>query len=288
MEFRYAAKNHGLEKIGFNILEKPAETCDVALRAGYNGIEIKGQPDRIPPKLARQLAAAATSAGVSIPVVGGACGAWDAGEERDLGSSDKSVRRQALDYAARCIDLAADLGAPVFEIACAPFKQEYPYSSRPLAEVRAYFIEATSEMCAYAASRGVAIAIEPINRFEGCPGFMNDMEDAMSVVEEMNLDNLGVLVDFFHANVEDVSVAGAIKRVGKSLMNIHLSDSNRDLPGTGHIDFVAAVRELEEIGYQGHMSMGFLPSRPDTNKLRESLLEKAVPFMREQERAAAS
>ena len=184
--------------------------------------------------------------------------------------------------------MAADLGAPVFEICCAPFKQEYPYSSRPLDEVRAYFIAATGEMCAYAASPGVAIAIEPLNRFEGYPGFMNDMEDAMSVVEEMGLDKLGVLVDFFHANIEDVSVAGAIKRVGKSLMNIHLSDSNRDLPGTGHIDFPAAVRELEEIGYQGHMSMGFLPPRPDTDRLRESLLEKADPYMREQERAAAS
>ena len=288
MEFKYAAKNHGLEKIGLNILDNPAETCDVARRAGYTGIEIKGQPDRIPPKLAKEVAAAATSVGVSIPAVGGAWGAWDAGEERDLGSSDASVRRQALDYAARCIDLAADLGSPVFEICCAPFKQEYPYPSRSLAEVRAYFVEALSEMCAYAASRGVAIAIEPINRFEGYPGFMNDMEDAMSVVEEMNLVNLGVLVDFFHANIEDVSVAGAIKRVGKSLMNIHLSDSNRDLPGTGHIDFVAAVRELEEIGYQGHMSMGFLPPRPHTDKLRESLLEKAVPYMREQERGAAS
>ena len=288
MEFRYAAKNHGLEKIGFNILEKPAKTCDVALQVGYTGIEIKGQPDRIPPKLAKQVAAAARSAGVSVPAVGGAWGAWDAGEERDLGSSNESVRRQALDYAARCIDLAANLGAPVFEICCAPFKQEYPYCSRPLAEVRAHFIETMGEMCSYAAGQGVAIAIEPINRFEGYPGFMNDVEDAMSVVEEMNLDNLGVLVDFFHANIEDVSVAGAIRRVGKSLMNIHLSDSNRDLPGTGHIDFVAAVRELGEIDYQGHMSMGFLPSRPDTHKLRESLLEKAVPFMREQERAAAS
>jgi len=117
---------------------------------------------------------------------------------------------------------------------------------------------------------------------------MNDMEDAMSVVEEMGLDNLGVLVDCFHANIEDVSVAGAIKRVGKSLMNIHLSDSNRDLPGTGHIDFPAAVREIKEIGYQGHRPMGFLPPRPDTDRLRESLLEKAVPYMREQERAAAS
>ena len=165
MEFKYAAKNHGLEKIGLNILDNPAETCDVARRAGYTGIEIKGQPDKIPPKLAKEVAAAATSVGVSIPAVGGAWGAWDAGEERDLGSSDASVRRQALDYAARCIDLAADLGSPVFEICCAPFKQEYPYPSRSLAEVRAYFVEALSEMCAYAASRGVAIAIEPINRF---------------------------------------------------------------------------------------------------------------------------
>ena len=288
MALKYSVKNNGLERIGLNVLEKPRQVLEVLARAGYGGIEVKGEPDRIDSRLAREIAGVADSLGVKVSAVGGAWGAWDAGEERDLGSSEDAVRRYALDYAKKCVNLAADLEAPIFEICAAPFRQEYPFSSVPLETSKQNFIQAVSELCQYAADHNVAIAIEPINRFEGYPGFLNAVDDAMIVIDEIAAGNLGVLLDFFHANIEDVSIPGAIRMAGSKLMNIHLSDSNRDAPGTGHIDFIDAIKALAEVGYEGYISMGFLPSRLDLDKLREAFLEKSVGYMKEQERAALS
>lgn len=97
--------------------------------------------------------------------------------------------------------------------------------------------------------------MEPVNRFEGYAGFMNSVVDAVSVAEEVDADNLGVMVDFFHANIEDVSVPDAIKQAGQRLMLIHLADSNRQMPGTGHIDFTRVIRELGAIDFQGYLGL---------------------------------
>ena len=288
MALKYSVKNNGLERIGLNVLEEPQQVLEVLVGAGYDGIEIKGEPDRIDSRLAGEIADAATSRGVKVSAVGGAWGAWDAGEERDLGSSEDAVRRHALGYAEKCINLAADLKAPIFEICAAPFFQEYPFSSVPLETSKQNFIQAVSGLCQYAADHNVAIAIEPINRFEGYPGFLNSVDDAMIVIDEIASDNLGVLLDFFHANIEDASIPGAIRMAGSRLMNIHLSDSNRDAPGTGHIDFIAAIKALVKVEYEGYISMGFLPSRLNLPKLREALLEKSIGYMREQEGVAVS
>ena len=53
------------------------------------------------------------------------------------------------------------------------------------------------------------------------------------VADEVGEENLGVMVDFFHANIEDVSVPDAIRRAERRLMLIHLADSNRQMPGDG-------------------------------------------------------
>ena len=64
------------------------------------------------------------------------------------------------------------------------------------------------------------------------------------------------MVDFFHANIEDVSVPDAIRRAKHKLMLIHLADSNRQMPGMGHIDFTSAIRELDEVGFEGLSLLG--------------------------------
>ena len=67
-------------------------------------------------------------------------------------------------------------------------------------------MESAREISRYAADRGVRVAMEPVNRFEGYAGFMNSVVDAVGVADEVGEENLGVMVDFFHANIEDVSV----------------------------------------------------------------------------------
>ena len=62
---------------------------------------------------------------------------------------------------------------------------------------------------------------------------------------------------------------------------IHLADSTRGMPGTGHIDFRAVVRTLADMGFTGSMSLDCLPARPDMHRF----LQGSIDYMKAMERA---
>ena len=221
----------------------------------------------------------ATSLGLKMPGMVAAWGGWHAGEDRDLGSSDEAVRQHAVSYANKCIDLAASMGGPVVELCCCPFRPEYPISSAPLDVVRRNFVKSLQQISAYAAERKVPVALEALNRFEGYAGFMNSVKDAVSVIEESGAENLGVLADLFHINIEDTSPDDALRRAGSRLMHVHLADSNRAAPGTGHIDFLQLLRTLRSMNYQGYLALDCVPPKPDW----KTLLQRSITYMKQLE-----
>ena len=112
---------------------------------------------------------------------------------------------------------------------------------------------------------------------------MNSVEDAMSVVRSLGVDNLGVLADLFHVNIEDGPLTHALRLAGDKLLYVHLADSNRQVPGTGHIDFLNVVRTLDEIGYTGFLSIDAVPARPDW----KTVVAASIAFMKQIEQAVA-
>ena len=287
MGLKYSIKTSALALVGLNVLDKPREVLKRAADVGYDAIDVSGDPATITPKIAREMACMAASFGLKVSAVGGAWAAWQVGEERDLASSDDVARTYAVCYAQKCVDLCVDLGAPFFQLCAAPFRSQYPFSSVPIDTLRRNFIRSTKEICRYAAERGIDIGVEPINRFEGYPGFLNTVADAVSVVEEIGDTNLGVMVDLFHANIEDPSVCIAIKTAGTKMMDVHLSDSNRHAPGAGHIDFVAVIQTLDEMQYQGYLALGILPPTRDIETIRQGVLETSLSYMKQLERGLA-
>ena len=51
----------------------------------------------------------------------------------------------------------------------------------------------------------------------------------------------------------------AIRDAGAMIVNVHLADSQRQLPGSGHTDFRAVAASLASIGYKGYLSAEALP-----------------------------
>jgi sugar phosphate isomerase/epimerase len=56
-------------------------------------------------------------------------------------------------------------------------------------------------------------------------------------------------------NVEEDDPPASLRAAGERLGHIHLADSNRAHPGTGHVDFGAALVTLEDIGFDGYMAL---------------------------------
>ena len=63
------------------------------------------------------------------------------------------------------------------------------------------------------------------------------------------------MVDTVHINVEESSLIQPIFDCGSALRHVHLCDSNGALFGSGHIDFAAVLKALEEISYDGFASV---------------------------------
>ena len=280
MGFRYSVVLDTLAITGESVFENPPEVLGAVAEAGFDGVDLGAntpeQRGRLP-----EIVELAGSLGLKIHSFLGAWAGWHAGEERDLCTPDEAARKHAVGYAKGCVDIAKQIGTPVFEICASPFMPTYPVSPVPVKMLRENFLKSVDELCPYGQKHDITVMIEPINRFEGHPGFMNKLTDAARVAYDSGMPNLAVMGDMFHMNIEDVSICDALRVAGSRLKLIHLADSTREMPGVGHIDFNAVVRTLMDIGFDGSMSLDCVPATPDL----KTFLEGSISYMKAMEKA---
>jgi len=97
---------------------------------------------------------------------------------------------------------------------------------------------------------------------------------SLALIFLVMLDNVGIMEDTFHMNIEEDSMAEAIRNSGEKLLYIHIADSNRAAPGRGHINFKPVVQAIKDIDYQGYLSFELLPAAADPFRV---LKEKGAP-----------
>lgn len=122
-------------------------------------------------------------------------------------------------------------------------------------------VESLRECTAY--DPAVKIALEPLNRYES--RLVNTAAEGLEVVKRVGAENLGLLLDTFHANIEEREISQAFRDAGERLFHVHLADSNRYAPGFGHINFEEVWKALAAIGYQGGLAIEafLLPSEEE-------------------------
>jgi hydroxypyruvate isomerase len=111
---------------------------------------------------------------------------------------------------------------------------------------------------------GVRLMVEPINRFD-MPGFaLNTCAGALKMIEEVNHPNVYLQFDIYHARREGEDVTAILRNHLDRIGHIQIADCpGRHQPGTGETDFRFLLPEIDRIGYQGFVSMEYIP-QPDT------------------------
>jgi len=104
----------------------------------------------------------------------------------------------------------------------------------------------------YAASKDVYLAVEAINRYE--TNFLNTMQQATEFVQQVDHPHVRTMADTYHLNIEEADPVESVRKYGYALQNLHLADSNRHAPGTGHFDFKAVADALQEAGFDKYCS----------------------------------
>ncbi len=195
---------------------------------------------------AEAMLATAEGTGIAFSV----CGAF--GPDRDLSHEDPRYRRLGLDYLEFLVDLAAAVGAPtVVGPMYSAVGKARMLSGDEREQQRGWAVESLREAADYAGARGVRLAVEPLNRFE--TDLVNTAEQALELCDRIGRDNVGVLLDTFHMNIEEKSVPDAIRLAGDRLFHVHACENDRGTPGTGHVAWPDVFRALHEIGYDGQL-----------------------------------
>ena len=128
-----------------------------------------------------------------------------------------------------------------------------------------------------AGAHDVRLAIEPINRYE--TDLINNVVDALSLIDEIGANNIGVLFDTFHANIEEPRIETGMMVCRSRLFHVHLADSNRWCPGAGHTDFGRVMATLKGMKYAGWVSAEILP-KPEMFRAAEQTMRTMKELMK--------
>ncbi|HBY98294.1 MAG: sugar phosphate isomerase/epimerase [Ardenticatenaceae bacterium] len=149
-----------------------------------------------------------------------------------------------------------------------------PYRSAfTLEEDRALLIDSLRQIVESAERTGGTLLLEPLNRY--VDRVLNSLEEAVSVIEEIGSPVIRLIPDFFHMNIEEADIAASLRRHAAHIGHVHLSDSNRLLPGRGHIDFASGFAALRDAGYDGAFAIECRVTGDP-----EELLPQALAFLR--------
>ena len=222
-----------------------------AARMGYQGIEIAlGKPEDVDKA---QIDEALRARGMAVSCI--STGLTFAKYGLYMTHPDASVRRQTVETFFGLICLAVDWGGMI-NIGRA---RGFVGQGQTREEAEALFFESMDQIAPYAREHGVTLLLEPINRYES--NFINSVDDAAALIRRMPHQNIGIMADVFHMNIEDDHIAGSLIRNRMDVRYVHIADSNRLAPGWGHTDFPAIVAALRQIGYEGWMSAEILPGK---------------------------
>ena len=172
--------------------------------------------------------------------------------ECHLVSPQPEVRGRGVEFLKRCVDRTAELGA---SLVCGPMYAGLGVMTgcRRTPEEWNWAVEGLREVAQHAKKRQVTVCLEPLNRFETY--FLNTLEDAARLVNDIGAPNVKIHFDTFHANIEEKNPAEALRLVAKELGHVHVSENDRGIPGTGHNDWQGVLKALKAMRYKGWMTI---------------------------------
>lgn len=226
-----------------------AAGCEKAAQLGFDAVEIFSPgPDALAKidlqsildQHGLQLAAVGTGAGMVIHGL-------------NLCDPDAAQREKAKGFIRAIIDMGAPFSAP----AIIGSMQGRWTKETPKDTALNYLREACNELGDYAKGKGVPLIYEPLNRYE--TNLINTMRDGAAFMESLSTDNVVLLADLFHMNIEEADVAKALADAGKHVGHVHFVDSNRQAAGAGHTDFAPIISALKSMGYAGYLCAEAFP-----------------------------
>ena len=236
--------------------------CRAAADFGFDAIELfapSGAAIRALPvaRLLREyglaLAAVGTGAGMVI-------------HKLSLCDADVNRREQAAEFVRDIISAGSEFGAPA--IIGSMQGQWNDVVDRPTAFQ--YLQDALQTLGEHAGTCGTVLNYEPLNRYE--TNIATTLIAGVELLKPLATKHVRLLADLFHMNIEEASIAEALREAGSFVGHVHFVDSNRQAAGRGHMDYAPIVTALNAIQFSGYASAEAFPV-PDSNTAARQTIE---------------
>ncbi len=250
------------DRIGFRTIGYRRFSADAAIHRiaeiGYDGVEIclehPGlEPEEIDVLRATALATVAAGAGVEIATVS------YHGDRDPL-----PVRwRRAL----QAIELTGAMGSDTLII-------NAPRPGPDAPDLADQFLTQLERQIELAERLGVTLALEPE------PGLLvHGNDDMLALIERMDSEHLRVNLDVGHAFLTEPDVPAAIRRLGDLIVAAHIegmpAGEHRHLvPGEGDLDLPAVLAALDEIGFDGWLTVDLFDIADAPDEAAEASLSR--------------
>ena len=212
------------KEMGFDVMEIPIE--------GENDLDYA------------KAAEAYARAGIQSSI----CAVMGAG--RDPSHEDEAIQKGGVAYLKHLVDAAVALKSPTVAgplyAAVGRQWQSTPDQRRRDMERCAKNLK---EVARYAEDKGITLALEPLNRFE--TSFINLTEQAIELMRMIGSPRVKLMMDTFHANIEEKSLGKAIEAAGRDMVHLHMNENDRGTPGTGHVPWQEIAAALKKVKFDG-------------------------------------
>ncbi|MBC6496251.1 sugar phosphate isomerase/epimerase family protein [Microbacterium sp. 4-7] len=158
------------------------------------------------------------------------------------------------DYLRSCIAAAATLGSavvagPFYAPTGATWRMSVEDRSRVVRELRTNLEPVAAE----AASAGITLAVEPLNRYE--TSVLNTVEQSLDALAPLLGAGVGLALDTYHLNIEEKKPAEAIRAAGSAIAHVQVCGSDRGAVGDDHTDWPEILRALDDADYRGPLGL---------------------------------
>ena len=155
-------------------------------------------------------------------------------------------------------------------------------------------VKALKPVAKRAADYGMTLGLEPCNRYE--THLLNTARQTIDLMALIDEPAVMIHLDTYHANIEEKGFEAALVDGAGKVHYVHLSESDRGVPGSGNIDWKSVMTALKGANFSGDLVcesfVNMMPQlasalsvwRPVARD-RAEVLEIGVPYLKSLARA---
>lgn len=175
------------------------------------------------------------------------------GVDTDINTDDEAVSARGEQKLLDAVAFARDIGAHY--VGGVTFSAMTKYAHPVTEASRANALAVLTRVAAVAREADVLLGLEYVNRYES--NLLNTAAQTAAFIGDLRERGAGSVllhIDTYHANVEELSQADAVRDAGPLLGYVHVAENHRGRLGTGSIDWTGLFGALAGSGYQGPLT----------------------------------